>query len=127
VPGLPAGDLDGRRTRAARIAAVPGARYQATLRLRAKDPQATLGFCFVVDGKSGFWALEGGKYSDGAWHTLHAVVSEGWVTLVADGAVCHRVRRESFKPNPVEGLSGIGPVVWGGRLDAPRFSMGTLE
>lgn len=105
----------------------PGGEYQASVRLRLSERPATVGFAYEVDGRPTLWVPEEAALSLGAWHTLRAVVSGSWITLSVDGAVSHRVSRKGFRPNPAAGVSGVGPVVWGGKADAEGLDVSPLR
>lgn len=119
--------LEGGDRPSACLASPPAGSYHAAFRLRAREAPSMLGLCFTVDGRSTLWVPEGALPADGAWHSVRILVSPGWVSVLVDGALCRRLRREAFKPNPVEGLDGVGAAVWGGKAEVSGFTMEVLE
>ncbi len=101
--------------------------YQATLRVRLPERSATLGMGFRVGGRTSLWIPDEPGLSDGNWHTLQVTVSGTWVTMTLDGGVRHRAPEAGFKINPALGISGVGPAVWGGRVEVSEFSLVPLR
>lgn len=119
--------LDGREGMASKVVQPPASSYSARVRLKVSESPSVLGLVFQVDGRTSLWAPEPASLGDGRWHVMQALITPGWVTLVVDGAVRHRLPREGFKPNPVAEVSGAGVVVWGGRLEISGFDVRALD
>lgn len=116
--------LDGRQAPSAWLGAALRAPYCATARLRlTADAPSVLGFCFEVDGKPSFWGVAPSSLRDGQWHDASVVVTPDWVILSLDDAASVRIPRPDFKPNPLQGVAGTGPVAWGGRMEVSGFSL----
>lgn len=116
--------LQGSRGMDAWLVSPPASCYQVQVGLRVLEKPSVAGLSFVVDGQPTVWVPEDQEaLADGRRHTLRAAVSPRWVTLLADGRVRHRVPREGFKPNTVQGISGLGAVAWGGRLEVSGFGV----
>lgn len=119
--------IDGREGHAAWLAREPAGAYQAAMRFRLLDDPTSLGLVFRAGGQASAWLPPDRGLCDGDWHELRVRVSRGWVTLESDGVVCHRVPLEGFKHNPAAGLDGVGPAVWGGRMEVSGFVVESLE
>lgn len=114
--------LDGGSGPAALLTDAPAA-YHAWVRLRVLNP-SLVGLTFEVDGRPTFWTA--GELADGRWHTLRVLVTPSEVSVLCDEE-CHRVARAGFRHNPLQGIAGVGPVAWGGRVEVAVRGMEVLR